>query len=87
MCRTLFRLRLVAQVADIPLLVLQESKRYCREIVKVLKSLKENRDMSLAEVKLTIAIEDPSRREQKEYMGIEVRYRNTHMCMHHINPG
>ena len=28
--------------------------------------------MSLNEVKLTVAIEDPTKREQKEYMGIEV---------------
>jgi len=51
---------------------LQEAKRYCREVVRIIKTLKENRDMSVAEVKLTLAIEDPSMREQKEYMGIEV---------------
>lgn len=50
----------------------QEAKRYCREVVRVLKELKETRDMSVAEVKLTLAIEDVSVREQKEYMGIEV---------------
>ncbi len=38
----------------------------------MLRSLKEKRDMSLNEVKLTVAIEDPTKREQKEYMGIEV---------------
>ena len=31
--------------------------------------------MSLNEVKLTVAIEDPTKREQKEYMGIEVASR------------
>lgn len=51
---------------------LQEAKRYCREVVRVIKELKETRDMSVAEVKLTLAIEDVSVREQKEYMGIEV---------------
>ena len=50
----------------------QEAKRYCREIVRVLRTLKDKRDMSLNEVKLTVAIEDPTKREQKEYMGIEV---------------
>ena len=53
---------------------LQEAKRYCREVVRVLKELKETRDMSVAEVKLTLAIEDVSVREQKEYMGVEVRW-------------
>ena len=38
----------------------------------MLRSLKEKRDMSLNEVKLTVAIEDPIKREQKEYMGVEV---------------
>ncbi len=41
----------------------------------MLKELKETRDMSVSEVKLTLAIEDASVREQKEYMGIEVRCR------------
>ncbi|CAK0763666.1 hypothetical protein CVIRNUC_003081 [Coccomyxa viridis] len=49
----------------------QEAKRYCREVVRVLRTLKDKRDMSLNEVKLTVAIEDPTKREQKEYMGIE----------------
>lgn len=52
--------------------IMQEAKRYCREVVRVLRTLKEKRDMSLNEVKLTVAIEDPIKREQKEYMGIEV---------------
>lgn len=50
----------------------QEAKRYCREVTRVLRSLKEKRDMSLNEVKLTVAIEDPIKREQKEFMGVEV---------------
>ena len=40
--------------------------------MRVLRTLKDKRDMSLNEVKLTVAIEDPTKREQKEYMGIEV---------------
>ncbi len=38
----------------------------------MLRTLKEKRDMSLNEVKLTVAIEDPIKREQKEFMGVEV---------------
>ena len=56
----------------------QEAKRYCRVIVRVLRTLKEKRDMSLNEVKLTVAIEDPTKREQKEYMGVEVCDRFPH---------
>ena len=39
----------------------------------MLKVLKSNRDMSVNEVKLTLAIEDPRARERRESMGIEVR--------------
>lgn len=38
----------------------------------MVKSLREKRDMTVSEIKLTIAIESPSEREQREYMGIEV---------------
>jgi hypothetical protein len=48
----------------------EESKLYCREIVQAMKTLKQNRDMTLNEIKLTIAIEDPRAREQR-LMGIE----------------
>ena len=44
----------------------------CREVVKMIKVLKMNRDMSINEVKLTIVIEDPRARERRESMGIEV---------------
>lgn len=47
----------------------------------MLRTLKEKRDMSLNEVKLTVAIEDPTKREQKEYMGIEVQY-----DLHSVSP-
>jgi hypothetical protein len=47
-----------------------EAKKYCREIVNVLKLLKNKRDMSVNEVKLTIAIEDPRSRERR-LMGME----------------
>ena len=42
--------------------------------MRVLRTLKDKRDMSLNEVKLTVAIEDPTKREQKEYMGVEVAF-------------
>lgn len=48
----------------------------CREVVRMLKLLKSNRDMSVNEVKLTIAIEDPRARERRESMGIEVLHPN-----------
>lgn len=47
-----------------------EAKKYCRDIVNVLKLLKTKRDMSVNEVKLTIAIEDPRSRERR-LMGME----------------
>ena len=47
-----------------------DAKRYCREVVNILKLLKQNRDMSVNEIKLTIAIEDPRSRERR-LMGME----------------
>jgi hypothetical protein len=48
----------------------EDAKAYCREIVQVMKTLKQNRDMTVNEIKLTISIEDPRAREQR-LMGIE----------------
>jgi hypothetical protein len=48
----------------------EDAKSYCREIVQVMKSLRQNRDMTVNEIKLTISIEDPRAREQR-MMGIE----------------
>ncbi|GAB4822561.1 hypothetical protein N2152v2_009607 [Parachlorella kessleri] len=48
----------------------EEAKEYCREVVKVLRTLKERRDMGLNEVRLTVAIEDPRARERR-LMGME----------------
>lgn len=48
----------------------EEAKRMCREVVAVLKRLKQQRDMSLNEVRLTVAIEDPRARERR-LMGME----------------
>ena len=50
----------------------QEAKRMCREVVGIMRVLKEQRDMSLNEVRLTVAIEDPRARERR-LMGMEVR--------------
>ena len=52
---------------------MQDAKALCREVSRMLKLLKSNRDMSVNEVKLTLAIEDPRARERRESMGIEVR--------------
>lgn len=46
------------------------AKRYCQEIVNGLKLLKQKRDMSVNEIRLTIAIEDPRARERR-LMGVE----------------
>ena len=54
---------------------MQDAKRYCREVVRIVRTLKEKRDMALNEVKLTLAIEDPTTRDQRNYMGVEVRLR------------
>jgi hypothetical protein len=51
--------------------IVQEAKRMCREIVGILRILKEQRDMTLNEVRLTVGIEDPRARE-KRLMGMEV---------------
>ncbi len=48
----------------------EDAKAYCRDIVQVMKSLRQGRDMTVNEIKLTISIEDPRAREQR-MMGIE----------------
>ena len=50
----------------------QQAKKLCRDIMKATSQLKDKRDMSINECKLTIAIEDPRSRERKEALGIEV---------------
>jgi hypothetical protein len=47
-----------------------QARAYCRSIVNTLKLLKQKRDMSVNEVKLTVAIEDPRARERR-LMGME----------------
>jgi hypothetical protein len=48
----------------------EQAMAYCRGVVNTLKLLKQRRDMSVNEVKLTIAIEDPRARERR-LMGME----------------
>lgn len=48
----------------------EQARKYCREIVEVLKTLKATRDMTVNEVKLIVAIEDPRTRERRK-MDIE----------------
>lgn len=48
-----------------------EAKRYCRAIVEALRTLKETRDMSVAEIKLVVSIDDPRARERAVELDIE----------------
>lgn len=50
----------------------QDAKAYCREIMGAIRQLRQKRDMSINEIKLTLAIEDPTTREKRDYLGIEV---------------
>lgn len=43
----------------------------CRDIVKVVKTLQEKRDMNVQEVKLVLAIEDPEARQNRR-LGVDV---------------
>ena len=52
--------------------LLQDAKQYCREIMSAVRQLRQKRDMSINEIKLTLAIEDPTTREKRDYLGIEV---------------
>eukprot|EP00250_Pteridium_aquilinum_P031187 c43210_g1_i1 orf=145-924(+) len=49
----------------------QDDEANCREILRVLEILKEKRDMSFNEVRLTILIEDPSEEERREQFNVE----------------
>lgn len=48
----------------------EQAKAYCRDVVRVLRMLKEKRDMELREAKLIVAIDDP-RNDDARKMGIE----------------
>lgn len=50
----------------------QMAKAYCREVIRILRTLKAKRDMSVNEARLIVSIEDPRTREQRQ-LGIEVR--------------
>ena len=52
----------------------------CRMIMAGVRKLRENRDMSINEIKLTVAIEDPVDRERRQYLDIEVRQEITFLC-------
>ncbi|KAK9802657.1 hypothetical protein WJX73_001358 [Symbiochloris irregularis] len=49
----------------------EDVKRFCRDISQKVKLLKSRRDMTVNEVKLTLAIEDPNVREQRTFMSVE----------------
>lgn len=40
--------------------------------MSAVRQLRQKRDMSINEIKLTLAIEDPTTREKRDYLGIEV---------------
>lgn len=48
----------------------EQAKAYCREVVRILRTLKAKRDMTVNEARLIVAIEDPRTREQRQ-LGIE----------------
>ena len=48
-----------------------DAKRMCREVVTALTGLRAARDMTVNEVRLTLAIESPIVREQREYLGLD----------------
>lgn len=48
-----------------------EDAEYVYQILRVLELLKEKRDMTFSEVRLTIMIEDPRETEQKKQLGVE----------------
>ncbi|GLJ39255.1 hypothetical protein SUGI_0800860 [Cryptomeria japonica] len=48
-----------------------EDEEYIRQILRVVELLKEKRDMTFNEIRLTIMIEDPREAEQKRQLGIE----------------
>ncbi|KAG1678008.1 hypothetical protein FOA52_000803 [Chlamydomonas sp. UWO 241] len=47
------------------------AQQYCAEIFEVLRTLKRTRDMSVAEVKLVVSIEDPRTRERRVMADVE----------------
>jgi hypothetical protein len=49
----------------------QNAKAMCREVVRILRTLKAKRDMTVNEARLIVSIEDPRTREQRQ-LGIEV---------------
>lgn len=49
----------------------EQATQYCADIFEILRTLKRSRDMSVAEVKLVVSIEDPRTRERRIVGGIE----------------
>ncbi|KAI5060368.1 hypothetical protein GOP47_0024788 [Adiantum capillus-veneris] len=57
--------------AQLPLSTEEEDEANCREILRVLDVLKEKRDMTFNEVRLTIMIEDPAEEEERKQYNVE----------------
>ena len=45
----------------------------CKRITEIVRTLRTKRDMSLNEIRLTLAIEDPVAKERREYLELTVR--------------
>lgn len=51
---------------------MQEAKAMCKRITDIVGTLRQKRDMTLNEIRLTLAIEDPISKEKREYLEISV---------------
>jgi hypothetical protein len=49
----------------------QDAKRLCRDVVAAIQKLRTARDMTVNEIRLTLAIESPLVREQRALLGVE----------------
>ena len=45
----------------------------CKRITDIIRTLRQKRDMSLNEIRLTLAIEDPVAKERRDYLEMTVR--------------
>ena len=46
----------------------------CKRITDIVRTLRVKRDMSLNEIRLTLAIEDPVAKERRDYLDVSVRH-------------
>ena len=48
----------------------------CKRITDIVRTLRQKRDMSLNEIRLTLAIEDPVAKERRDYLEVTVCQRS-----------